>query len=57
MTYTLTCPRCGQEVDGADRDAVADDVVRHAAVEHQHTLDRDIALAHIEGVHPYDRDI
>jgi predicted small metal-binding protein len=56
MTYTLTCPRCGQDVVGADRGEVADAVVLHAAIAHRHTLDRDIALAHIEDVHPYDRD-
>jgi hypothetical protein len=57
VTYTQTCPRCGHDFAGEDRDAVADEVVEHARVEHHHSLDRNIVLAHLEGVHPYDRDV
>ena len=57
MTYTQTCPRCGANVSGDDKERVADDVVEHASSEHNHTLDRDIVLAHLEGVHPYERDV
>ena len=56
MTYTQTCPRCGRDLAGDDKDAVADDVVEHARTEHGHSLDREIVLAHLEGVHPYDRE-
>jgi predicted small metal-binding protein len=54
--YTQTCPRCGREFAGDERDSVADDVVEHAHVEHRHELDREIVLAHLEGVHPYERE-
>ena len=56
MTYTQTCPRCGRDFDGDDRDALADAVVEHARVDHEHALDRNIVLAHLEGAHPDDRD-
>ena len=56
MTYEQTCPRCGAEFTGDDEAAVADAVVEHAFVEHRHTLDRDVVLAHLEGVHPHDRE-
>lgn len=56
MTYEQTCPRCGEDFAGEDADRVADDVVAHARREHHHSLDKHIVLAHLEGVHPYDRD-
>jgi predicted small metal-binding protein len=56
VTYTQTCPRCGQDFAGTDKEAVADTVVEHARASHHHALDRDIALAHLEGVHPHDRE-
>jgi len=56
VAYSQTCPRCGDEFAGDDMEAVADEVVAHARVEHHHGLDREIVLAHIEGVHPYERD-
>ena len=36
--YSRTCPRCGDEFAGDDRDAVADAVVAHARGAHQHAL-------------------
>ncbi len=57
VTYAQTCPRCGLDVTGEDKDRVADAVVEHALVEHRHSLDRDVVLAHLEGVHPHDRDV
>jgi len=51
-----TCPRCGRDFDGDDKEEVADQVVEHARVEHKHALDRAIVLAHLEGVHPYERE-
>jgi predicted small metal-binding protein len=57
VTYSQTCPRCGREFSGDDRRAVADDVVEHARVEHRHALDRDVVLAHLEGVHPHEREV
>ena len=56
MTYSQTCPRCGQEFTDEDKEAVADDVVEHARVEHRHALDPEIVLAHLDGVRPYERD-
>lgn len=56
MTYAQTCPRCGADFADDDKDRVADAVVEHALTAHRHTLDRDVVLAHLEGVHPYERD-
>lgn len=56
MTFTQQCPRCGVEFAGDDKEEVADAVVEHARTEHRHRLDREIVLAHIEGVHPYADD-
>jgi hypothetical protein len=56
VAYSQTCPRCGRDFIGEDQDAVADDVVEHARIQHRHTLDRDIVLAHLEGVHPHERE-
>jgi len=54
--YEQICPRCGRDFVGEDANRVADDVVEHARVDHQHALDRNVVLAHLEGVHPYDRE-
>lgn len=54
--YSQTCPRCGVAFQGEDKDGVADEVVDHAALEHRHALDRNVVLAHLEGVHPHHRD-
>lgn len=54
--YSQICPRCGDELTGEDRDVVADQVVEHARVEHRHTLDREVVLAHLEGIHPHERE-
>lgn len=56
MAYEQTCPRCGREFTGDDKNVVADAVVEHARREHGHALDRDIVLAHLEGVHPFERE-
>lgn len=55
MQYSQPCPRCGTEFSGDDKDEVADSVLAHAA-SHGHSLDRDVILAHLEGVNPHDRD-
>ena len=52
----MTCPRCGRDLDGDDKEAVADAVIAHASADHGHSLERNVVLAHLEGVHPYDRD-
>ena len=56
MIYSQTCPRCGGDFRGGDKDSIADQVVEHARVEHRHALDRDVVLAHLEGVHPHERE-
>ena len=56
MPFSQTCPRCGRDIDGDDKDVVADQVVEHARVDHRHMLDRETVLAHLEGVHPYERE-
>jgi hypothetical protein len=56
MRYEQQCPRCGREFGGDDKDAVAAAVVEHARTEHQHHLDLDVVLAHLEGVNPHDRE-
>jgi hypothetical protein len=56
VSYEQTCPRCGQDFAGDDKHAVTEAVVEHARRKHGHVLDRDIVLAHLEGVHPFDRD-
>ena len=55
MTYTQTCPRCGLDISG-EPEVVADAVVKHAREVHGHSLDREIVLAHLQGVHPYERE-
>ena len=56
MVFEQQCPRCGEEFAGEDKEAVADAVVAHAREAHGHALDRDVVLAHLEGVHPHERD-
>jgi predicted small metal-binding protein len=56
VSYSQTCPRCGLELSGDDPAAVADAVVAHARDEHRHRLDREIVLAHLEGVRPDERE-
>ena len=56
MSYEQTCPRCGREFVGEEKYALADAVVEHARVEHRHALDRNVVLAHLEGVHPHERE-
>jgi hypothetical protein len=54
MIYSQLCPRCGQEVAGSDARRVADAVVAHARDVHNHALDRAVAMAHLQGRHPFD---
>jgi predicted small metal-binding protein len=56
VSYEQTCPRCGREFVGSDQDSVADAVVEHARADHGHALDRDVVLAHLEGVHAHKRE-
>jgi predicted small metal-binding protein len=56
VQFEQQCPRCGAEFAGDDKDAVADSVIAHAKEEHGHSLARDVVLAHLEGVHPHDRE-
>ena len=55
MAYEMTCPRCGRDFEGDEKEAVAGAVVDHASEAHRHRLDRDVVLAHLEGVHPHQR--
>jgi hypothetical protein len=57
VPYQQPCPRCGRDFVGDDKYAVADAVIDHARSEHRHVLDRDVVLAHLEGVHPHDREV
>ena len=54
-TYEQQCPRCGRSFVGEDANGVADEVVEHARMEHRHPLDRNVVLAHLEGVRPDER--
>jgi predicted small metal-binding protein len=56
VTYEQQCPRCGAEFSGDDKEALANAIVAHARDDHRHTLDRGTVLAHLEGVHPHERD-
>jgi hypothetical protein len=56
VLYEQQCPRCGAEFSGEDKNEVADSVVAHAAASHGHRLDRDVVLAHLEEIHPHDRE-
>ena len=53
-TYSQTCPRCGDELAGDDRDTVVDAVISHASEVHGHRLDRQVVFAHLAGVHPHE---
>jgi hypothetical protein len=55
-SFSQTCRRCGDEFDGDDKEVVANAVVEHARDAHQHRLDREVVLAHLEGVRPGDLD-
>jgi predicted small metal-binding protein len=55
MAYEVTCPRCGRDIEGEDKEAVASAVVDHAREQHRHRLDREVVLAHLDGVHPHER--
>jgi hypothetical protein len=55
VRYERQCPRCGAEFAGEDKNKVADAVIAHAA-SHGHALDSETVLAHLEGVHPYERE-
>lgn len=52
METSMTCPRCGDEFTGDDANAIADAVLKHAKIEHNHALDRHVVLAHLAGVRP-----
>jgi predicted small metal-binding protein len=56
VPFSQTCPRCGHHFEGDHKEKVADQVVEHARAEHRHTLDRETVLAHLENVHPYERE-
>ena len=56
VTYEQVCPRCGVELTGDEADIVADAVVAHARDEHGHHLDREVVLAHLEGIRPDERE-
>jgi hypothetical protein len=56
MAFEQACPRCGDEFVGEDKEAVADAVIAHARYVHGHGLDREVVLAHLEGVHPHERE-
>lgn len=56
MSSEQICPRCGENFAGEDKNTVADAVIEHARREHQHTLDKNTVLAHLEGVHPHERE-
>ena len=55
VTHLQTCPRCGRDFAGEEKEVVAHAVVEHARADHQHRLDRDVVLAHLEGVRPDER--
>jgi predicted small metal-binding protein len=56
VRYSQICPRCGRHFEADDKDVVAAAVVDHARAEHRHSLDREVVLAHLEGVHPHERE-
>jgi predicted small metal-binding protein len=56
VRFEQQCPRCGREFVGEDKEQVAVAVIEHARNEHHHTLDREVVLAHLEGVNPHDRE-
>jgi hypothetical protein len=56
VQYEQTCPRCGEAVVGEDKELVTDAVIDHAHTAHDHPLDRNVVLAHLEGVNPHERE-
>jgi predicted small metal-binding protein len=55
VRYEQQCPRCGAEFTGENKDEVVDAVIAHAQM-HGHSLDWETILAHLEGVHPHERE-
>lgn len=53
MTYSDTCPPCGKEFSGNDREALATEVMAHARDAHAHDLSREHVLAHLDGKDPH----
>lgn len=49
-----SCPRCGETFSGTEPTDIADAVVGHARDAHQHSLDREVVLAHLAGRRPGD---
>ena len=56
MAFEQICPRCGDEFVGDDKETVADAAIAHAREVHGHGLDREVVLAHLEGIHPHERE-
>jgi hypothetical protein len=56
VQYEQTCPRCGEAFVGEDKELVTDAVIDHARTAHGHPLDRNVVLAHLEGVNPHERE-
>jgi len=53
MTYSDTCPPCGEVFSGEDRDEVATTVIEHARDAHDHVLTREHVLEHLDGKDPH----
>jgi len=53
MTYSDTCPPCGEVFSGEDRDEVATAVIEHAREAHDHVLTREHVLEHLDGKDPH----
>ena len=56
VTFSQTCPRCGRDFEAEHKHVVDYAVIDSARLEHRHSLDREVVLAHLEGVHPHERD-
>jgi len=56
MSYSHTCPPCGEVFTGDDRDQIATAVIEHARSEHDQTLTREHVLAHLDGEDPHHAD-
>jgi len=56
MTYSDTCPPCGEVFFGDDRETVATAVIEHARTAHNHDLTREHVLAHLDGKDPHHAD-
>lgn len=48
MDYTQTCPRCGRDFAGEDRDEVATQVTEHARADHGHSVSHEQVLEHLD---------